>query len=674
MLLSKIILDNIGVYRGSNQIDLTTTIEKPIVLYGGINGAGKTTLFESIPLCLYGENFGRNKINKKQYHEKIHRLFHRDVNKSTSSPDASITLEFQYAQNGIITQYLVTRSWQNNKGKVDEFLKICKKPLNGKRYHSLNLEKSHLQQLINQMIPKTIADLFFFDGEKIQDLAMSSNENQYIKSSFDSILGLNISKQLYDDVGLYFLRNSDSSESEVLSELEKSNKEKDLIQKKIDELHDKRIFLNTEITRRHNDLELQEVQFFKLGGDFAKNRQKLLDEKIEFEQHISYRENILKHLVETDLPFVIISDQLEQIKDEIQCDITKIKENFESDTLNDAFDYIVKSLKPFLDSYKPKTKKDILVRLEKIVDNKLQSISDQQKLVFDFSLVDMKILQEKIQSMLSQKYEVILAQSESHKNYLEQLKELSAKLEVIPQQDEIGPLYSAIKEITLEIGEMEYELQTITRIESQKKSMLVLLNSKIRKCLSQRNLNQRKLRGLDMIPSIQKVLEDYSQKLREKKIKTLELNIFKGIKKCFHKDWLVTRISIDPETYNISLYQKNDVEIQKEKLSKGELQMYATAIIWGLAKTSGHPFPFIIDTPLARLDEQHRENLVDNFYPQASHQIIIFSTDTEIVNSYYDSLKPYISKVGLIKHDAVNACSVIDRTYFDKSGGDLIAV
>ena len=66
MLLTKIILDNIGVYKNSNEFDLETTPQKPIILYGGVNGAGKTTLFESIPLCLYGQRYAENKITKKK--------------------------------------------------------------------------------------------------------------------------------------------------------------------------------------------------------------------------------------------------------------------------------------------------------------------------------------------------------------------------------------------------------------------------------------------------------------------------------------------------------------------------------------------------------------------------------------------------------------------------------
>ena len=673
MLLTKIILDNIGVYKNSNEFDLETTPQKPIILYGGVNGAGKTTLFESIPLCLYGQRYAENKITKKEYHKKIQRLFHRNAKTGTSAQDASITLEFQYAQNGKITQYQITRIWQNNEGRIDEFLKMFTKPVNNKKYSPVNSEESQLQHMINQMMPKSVTDLFFFDGERIQNLAKSGNENVHIKSSFDDLLGLNTSRQLHDDIGLYMLRNSDGTDAEALADLERANQDKNEAQNKLESLQEKRVFLNGDISNRHRDLQLKEEKFFKLGGTFAKNRQKLVDEKTDLDRHIANNEMILKDLVEKSLPFAIVKDQLKQIKSELHSDISKLGEIFEKDTLNGAFDYMVEKLNPFLDSYTPEIKQEILQHFNKISDEKLKSLSDKQQMMFDFSLSEMKIMQDSIQTILDDGYESARSNNDEHKNILEKQKEISAKLDVAPQQDEVGSLYSDIKETTLEIGEMEQELQTITNMESQEKSLITLLNSKIRKQLSKRKVDRRRYRGMDMIPAIQEVLNDYTQRLRTKKIKILESNIFEGIKKCFHKDGLICKISINPETYDVTLYRENGNEISRKELSKGELQMYATAIVWGLAKTSGRPLPFVIDTPLARLDEQHRENLIRNFYPTTSHQTIIFSTDTEIVDSYYELLKPSISKSGVIRYDETRDCSFVDAAYFEKRG-DLIAV
>ena len=142
-----------------------------------------------------------------------------------------------------------------------------------------------------------------------------------------------------------------------------------------------------------------------------------------------------------------------------------------------------------------------------------------------------------------------------------------------------------------------------------------------------------------------------------------------------HKRNFIEKISIDKETFEVKLFKGNDDEIAKTMLSKGELQMFATAVVWGLAKTSGRPLPFMIDTPLARLDEEHRQNLVEQFYPNASHQIIILSTDTEIDYNHFKKLEPYIERSFVIEYDSKEGKTIKhDRYFFDENGEKIIEV
>ena len=99
-------------------------------------------------------------------------------------------------------------------------------------------------------------------------------------------------------------------------------------------------------------------------------------------------------------------------------------------------------------------------------------------------------------------------------------------------------------------------------------------------------------------------------------------------------------VKVDPKTFEMQLVApKNQVPLPAERLSAGERQLLAVSTLWGLARVSGRPLPNIIDTPLARLDSKHRTNLVDNYFPNASHQVIILSTDEEINKPYLDKLK-----------------------------------
>lgn len=89
-------------------------------------------------------------------------------------------------------------------------------------------------------------------------------------------------------------------------------------------------------------------------------------------------------------------------------------------------------------------------------------------------------------------------------------------------------------------------------------------------------------------------------------------------------------MQIDTETFRLVLYDHNGECLPKHRLSAGEKQILAIAFLWGLANASGRQLPVAIDTPLGRLDSEHRNHLVDRYFPQASHQVMLLSTDTEI--------------------------------------------
>lgn len=678
MLLTRMVLQDIGAYRGRNELPLVAVPERPIVLYGGINGAGKTTLFESVRLCLYGQGFSGQKITKKKYHEKIRRLFNRNPQTQKSADEASITLEFQYAKNGRTDQYRIIRAWYNNGGNIDETLTIQTAPTSdmggadGVQYVPVDMDVGQLQSIINQIIPLSIADLFFFDSEKIQEIAESASEDSHIKYSFDALLGLDIPGRLSEDLGLYMMRNSeDGAYEDILQDLDAHTKERDAVQRRLDQLQEKRITLNAEINTLYKELQSKEKMFFQMGGNSVSERQNLAVEKEQLEKNIKYSEDVLRDIIENDLPLAIIPDQLRQVGTMLRSETEEIKASFERETLIGAFNDLLGEFESKLGQYDTKTSGDVVSRLRGTMDAKIDSLPSSRGTEFHFSLAEIRTMQGTIDSLLNNRYSEICRNRDAHKHYLVRHGEVSARLDATPQQDEAGPVYSEIKSITKEIGEMEREVQTLEKLESQQRALIVMLNSKVRKCLDMRKAGRKKRRGLEMIPGIQGALEDYSGMLRRQKIGLLESNILEGIKMCFHKKDLISRVSIDPDMYQVTLYRENGDEIPRELLSKGEQQMYAMSIVLGLARTSGRSLPFIIDTPLARLDEDHRENMVREFYPNASHQTIIFSTNTEIVGSYFELLKPYLSHAGLIMYDAKTDGSLVSDGYFH--GGRIIA-
>jgi DNA sulfur modification protein DndD len=126
-------------------------------------------------------------------------------------------------------------------------------------------------------------------------------------------------------------------------------------------------------------------------------------------------------------------------------------------------------------------------------------------------------------------------------------------------------------------------------------------------------------------------------------------------------------VAIDTQTFALSIYDPQGKLVPKHRLSAGEKQLLAIAFLWGLARVSGRHLPIAIDTPLGRLDSSHRNNLIEKYFPSASHQVILLSTDTEIAQTEYEKLKKLdaIAHTYLLKYDSVKQQTIIEEnSYF----------
>jgi DNA sulfur modification protein DndD len=130
------------------------------------------------------------------------------------------------------------------------------------------------------------------------------------------------------------------------------------------------------------------------------------------------------------------------------------------------------------------------------------------------------------------------------------------------------------------------------------------------------------------------------------------------------KENLITEISIDPASHAVELRGSTGQVLGAEQLSVGERQMLAVALLWGLARAAGQPLPVVIDTPLGRLDSSHRHHLLDRYFPFASHQVILLSTDTEISADAWSQLAPSVGHAYRLEFDPTRSATTVHRGYF----------
>jgi DNA sulfur modification protein DndD len=171
---------------------------------------------------------------------------------------------------------------------------------------------------------------------------------------------------------------------------------------------------------------------------------------------------------------------------------------------------------------------------------------------------------------------------------------------------------------------------------------------------------------VDSIEKVKATLTLFKERLTLKKLNRLESEVTECFRYLLHKSDLVYRVIIATNTYSLSLYDSEGKQIPKNRLSAGEKQLLAIAFLWGLARVSGKNLPIAIDTPLGRLDSSHRYNLVERYFPAASHQIILLSTDTEIGETEVEMLRAQdsIALEYLLKYDPDTKRTTIDKGYF----------
>jgi len=664
MLFSKIILENYGVYKDRQVFDLSSSAEKPIILCGGTNGAGKTTLFNSIMLCLYGQDSFEKRTTKKDYAEFLKRKIHRYLGSKTVADFAAITIEFEYYHQGKVENYSVSRLWKNVDGEIIEKFSIKK---NGEKLDSI--DESQWHQFIRELLPRGVARLFFFDGEKIVKIAKEGNEDIEIKSSFDMLLGLDLIEQLKSDLEINLMRNMKGGAKEIQDKKDELDAELTKLEKNISDLKIKSERKTVELTEIRARVDEYESKISRVGGGYAAQRHELQQKESVLKEKTANIEENIREICLDALPFTMIPKQLEELVEQINQDQEITKNQFEKQSLEDNLSQVSKEINDdkFWNDFKTdyNLKKEISSKIEELFQAKISSkLSEIENPVIDLSPNDTaKILDtiKNIDGVLLSKLEKYTIE---YNQITEELQKIETALNNAPNDDEIAPLIAKLSSEHELIGVIKTELDHLDQKIHAQTSLIGLKKSALRQIVDEKYKQKASETNLQITRDVQKVLEIYSSKLREKKLQLLEQYLIEAIQVLIHKEDFIEKVAIDKKTFAMTLYRKNNQEMLKDELSEGEKQMFATAVLWALAKTSGRPLPFMIDTPLARLDVEHRGKLVETFFPSASHQGVIFSTDAEIDEKYYDQLKPFISKSYLMKYDSGSGSAKVEEGFF----------
>lgn len=661
ILLKRITLKNYGPYAGRHQFDFTTTPSKPIILIGGRNGDGKTTLFESVRLCLYGSYDFR--YPRRRYKERLDKLMHRDRTERLrdSERQTSISVEFLMYMSGHVDEFMVERLWRRSKDGISEEIVVKRRGEGDDTFKDItSIGGEQLQTFVNGLIPPEVLDLFFFDGEEVMMMAQRYD----IKSPLNSLLGVDIVEQLQTDLNTTLTRSLVGDDKHLAAEFKELNKQMSEAESKMDRLYDREVEKKTDKDRILVQIQEAEAIFNKMGGSFAQKRHKVQAQLDIKRNQIETHTNFISGLCASTLPFGIIPEQTGMMLEQIQADNQIIQNRIKADIIND----ICQDVQTALPASEPLCHMDEQHQ-NNIINNTLHVIkrslpkNGNTPEVFGLSTRQ----QERIRNIIQDSTNSIQQAQDAVSKYYTLKEEITILEESIiraPSDDEIGPLFTRIGRMRQELGRLEGEMDTIEGSKASSLALIKHITIKMRDIRASQYKNEKSQRSGQLVSTIQRALDIYAKKLRERKIILLESYITETVITLMHKQNFIKSVKINPSTFDVTLYDIDSNEIPLQTISQGERQMLSMSILWGLARTSGRPLPFMIDTPLARLDAEHRSNLVERFFPLASHQIILFSTDTEIGQDEYSRLLPYLSKSYTIQHDQTMGQTQVRTGYF----------
>lgn len=665
MIINKIVLNNVGVFSGKQEFCLQVQNQnggnKPIVIFGGMNGSGKTTIFDAIKLCLYGSDlFPR--MSQAKYTKYLKEKINHSGDSILNPNFASIEIEFEHSKNGQLDKYAVERNWEHVGKKLHENIIVKKN-----EDELDTIENQYWQDFIRELIPIGLSELFFFDGEKIRKL-ISDENNIELEKSIKSLIGLDLLDSLKSDLKIYKTKNlRDLSDEKLNNEYEQYEKEKNLIEANINKTKDKLSDCKVNLEKLTETISNYENKIAAQGGTFLQKRSEFLERKNSLEYELEAIKESLRETASGLLPLSISKGTSLKLRETILLENETRSHRIVSKVLSNKKKELIRMInnKVFLAEIDANQKELILGYMKAKIENIFEpEEKEYQALIFDLSekqtLRILSNLDECIESIPISLKEL----TQQYESKYRELKQVLSNIEKVPDEELIKPMYEKLNDLNRELGKNQSNLEHIESTLADFNNQRNEIERNIERLESKMEQNRKVDEKLTLVNRTEKVLNEYRDRIAKNKIQKLEEEFSKIFKTLHRKEDMITNIKINPDNFEVDLYDKRDNRINKNNLSSGELEIYAISMLWSLAIISGQKLPFIIDTPLARLDTKHRDNLINLFFPRASHQMVIFSTDTEVDREYFDKLKPYVSKSYFLEYDNQKETTLKREGYF----------
>ena len=679
MKISSIKLRNFRIYQGENTIFFEPFANKNINIIFGKNGYGKTTFLNSLLWAFYGKLMGQVEDkyridirNSGGYDGFLQSLLNRHVaNSDDSEIKKKFSVEVKLCDIAIpaLTCETISIKRSYNVETKKEKLKIL---IDGIE-NELTKEVGYDLFINDFILPREIAKFFFFDAEKIVSLAeaKSIEELRTLNRAYSEVLGIKKYEELKKNLEslLTKLDRQGISEKERIKLDEFTKKENEsakLLAYNLEQQRDN----NAEITNHKIKLNGIQEKLIREGNSITvEELRELKKEKNRLQKESIDIKSELNQVLEL-APLVIAGSQLKKLFNQVE---REHNEQFvSSDLLKKELDNFSNSVLSKLDEFASSDKELISKILKSAIKERFKPKNADVGILVDFSeeeYRDFNSLYKNLSTTYSKQLQSIVQREKNNRVLLNriqyEIKQAEARKdnhlakELRKERDSITRILNDLEakgnHLLIKQGKLEAQNNSDKKLVSELDKKFRLVDTDNKKAEATRTLLEK--------------INTLIFKIKEEKKYSLQKALKLSLNKLMHKANFIddVKISIHNDIMDIELLDEDQQSIQKDSLSKGEQQLYATALLKALVDESGISFPVFIDSPLQKFDKQHSKSVIEEFYPTISEQVVLLPLlQKELNGEEFDLLQPNLHKTFNIINIDRNS-SKIEEVEFSKN-------
>ena len=691
MIIKSITLGNYRLYEGKNIIKFKQDDDKPIFLISGENGFGKTTFLHSLIWCLYGrlitevEAEVRKDIANSGYNSFLRNNLNNNVRAKLDALDDSKKDAIKrrgYSSDNEelkrITTYYVAIEFED---VVIPSLPCTS--LKVVRSYDMVTENENVDILIDGVrneltatigsevfindfiLNKDIARFFFFDSEQIVALAETntSTEKRRLCSAYNEVLGVrkyeDLKKNL-ENVRLRFRKkSSDVTSREKLDSM--LNKQEEL-EKQVGDKRQDLSNLESELLQLRSEDESIQLQLMREGNDATSAEIARIEKLIETtKQKDEEYKRQLRQFIDY-APFAITGKLFKETRDQIEYDFKLREAKNDQLSRNLVVSQITSDLMLMFEhsTISSPEKSKLILQVQDVLEKYKHEVSDENVLlsVSEQDYEEFLSIYNNLTTTYKSEFEHLAEDYKKNKLVLERNSRRLSNIQSKEKDELIKSIRAKKNQIEKSIAQKDIEIRQMHESIGEKSQELATISRQVSELSKKVSLDDSDAKKDAVAEKLIEELSTFLVSLKQEKKYSLERRIKTTLNTLMHKEDFIGRVEvvIDGEDMDINLYSVDGKVINKDSLSKGEQQLYATSILKALVDESGIQFPVFIDSPLQKFDKSHATKIITEFYPQISKQVVLFPLlYKELTAEEYNVMKPLVKTTYLIKNDVTHS-------------------